>query len=343
MATPRGGADPPLERTLFEEPYRFDFFQAVRLLERLQPGRAAVGRDGPPAREVVRFLARPGFVFPASAIDGLVTPEGSESAPAMTVNFLGLTGPSGVLPHVYTELVQTRQRAGDSALAAFLDLFNHRLLSLFYRAWEKHRVAAGAAEGEGDDQFEGHLFALLGLGLRPLRNRHSFPDRALPTYAGFFARRHRPAVVLEELLRDYFGLPMEVVQFSGQWLRLTPGDLSTLARRGANNALGVSLVVGSRVWDEQGKIRLRLGPLSFAEFRAYLPDGPGFRALVEMTRLFVDAEFDLDVQLVLKADEVPRCHLSSRPGAGARLGRFAWVGARRPARDVDNAVFRAPV
>src|SRR5262245_44942531 len=176
MAAARGGADAPLERTLFDEPYRFDFFQAVRLLQRLDPGRAPVGRDGPPAKEVARFHVRPGLAFPASAIDRLGRPEGPESPPAMTVNFLGLTGPSGVLPHVYTDLIQARQRAGDPSLGAFLDLLNHRLLSLFYRAWEKHRVAAPAGTvGEGDDRFAGHLFALLGLGLRPLRNRHDFP------------------------------------------------------------------------------------------------------------------------------------------------------------------------
>ena len=123
----------------------------------------------------------------------------------MTVNFLGLTGPSGVLPQVYTELVQARARSGDTTLAAFLDVFNHRLVSLFYRAWEKHHVAV-AAEADGADRFSDYLFSLIGLGLRPLRSRHEFPDRVLLTYSGFFARRQRPAgsggnAVLREYVR----------------------------------------------------------------------------------------------------------------------------------------------
>src|SRR4051812_40371430 len=138
MASAGGRADPSLEQTLFEEPYRFDFFQAIRLLERLRPELATVGREGPPVREIVRFLAHLSLKFPPSPIHQLERREQASVAPAMTVNFLGLTGPSGVLPHVYTELMMERVRHGDRSLVDFLDLFNHRLISLFYRAWEKH-------------------------------------------------------------------------------------------------------------------------------------------------------------------------------------------------------------
>jgi type VI secretion system protein ImpH len=339
MATPGRRADPALDEALRTEPFRFEFFQAVRLLRALGDGRAPVGRDNPPALEIVRFHARAGLIFPPSAIHR-IEPAAAARPPSMTVSFLGLTGPSGVLPHVYSDLVQARARLGDSALGEFLDLFNHRLISLFYRAWEKHRVAVASEQG-GDDQFAGHVFALIGLGLKTLRGRHDFSDAALLTYAGFFARRHRPAVVLEDLLRDHFGIAVEVVQFSGQWLKLDPGDRSAAGRTGRHNRLGVDVVIGSRVWDEQGKVRLRLGPLGFEAFRDYLPDGPSFRPLVQMARLFLDAEFDVDVQLVLKTDEVPACRLSSRPGAGARLGRFAWLRSRPLPHDVDDAVFAA--
>jgi type VI secretion system protein ImpH len=343
MATPGRRADPPLERTLFEEPYRFDFFQAVRLLERLAPDRAPVGRDGPLSREVVRYLARISLVFPPSAIDHLErSDESSASPPEMTVNFLGLTGPSAVLPHVYTELLLERRRQGDATLAAFLDLLHHRLVSLFYRAWEKHHPYVGYERGR-DDRFSDHLLHVIGLGPASLRGRHEFPDALPLSYAGLFARRHRPAAVLEGLLRDAFRLPVEVIPFVGQWLALEPGDRSTIGRAGAHNALGESLVLGGRVWDEQGKFRLRLGPLSFEQFRAHLPDGDAFRPLAQMARLFVDAEFAFDVQLVLKADEVPDCRLSSAAGAGARLGRYAWLRSRPLARDVDDAVFASGV
>ncbi len=340
MATPVGREVPPVERTLFEEPFRFDFFQAVRLLERLAPGLRAVGREGPARREVARFGAARGLAFPASAIQAL---DGSGEGPAaMTVGFMGLTGPMGVLPHSYTEMVVERQRAGDRTLAAFLDLFNHRLISLFYRAWEKYRPGLAYERG-ADDPFAGAIDSLIGLGMEPLRGRHAFPDAAPRFYAGLFAQRHRSAVMLERLLREYFGLPVEVLQFQGRWLRLDPADRSRLGASNRNNQMGVSLVVGERVRDEQGRFRLRLGPLTIRQFRALSPEGPAFRALVEMTRLYVDAELDFDVQLVLLASDVPDCRLGAGDGPGARLGRDAWLKVGPLSADADEAVHASGV
>jgi len=338
MATPGRRADPPLEQTLFEEPYRFDFFQAVRILELLQPERAPVGLDGPPGREVVRFHAHQSLTFPASSIHSLDRRDDHDEPPAMTVAFMGLTGPMGVLPLVYSNLMIERLRAGDHTMAAFLDLINHRLISLFYRAWEKYHPFVAFERGAGDALSE-DLFDLIGLGTAALRNRQRFPDRALLFYTGIFAQRRRPAIALESLLLDAFALPVRVEQFVGQWLTLEPGDRSIMGSEGRNNELGASFVLGSRVWDEQGKIRLRIGPLTFERFCALLPDGPALGPVAHMARLFVDGEFDVDVQLVLKASEVPESRLSSEPGQGARLSRFAWLKSRDFARDVDDAVF----
>jgi type VI secretion system protein ImpH len=340
MATPSRRADPPLEETLFAEPYRFDFFQAVRLLERLQEDRAPVGREAHPAREVVRFLVHQSLLFPPSEIHALERPKESEGPPAMTIAFMGLTGPSGVLPRFYTELLMERRRVGDQTSSVFFDLFNHRVLSFFFRAWEKYRPYIAYERGE-DDRFSEALFHLIGLGARPLRQRHEFPDRVLLFHAGLFAQRHRPVTMLERLLGDYFGLPITVEQFAGRWLRLDATDRSTIGASGVHNALGSSLVLGARVWDEQGTIRLRVGPLTFAQFLAYQPDGLSARPLAQMARLYVDGEFAIQVQLVLKADEVPACRLSSEPGAGARLGRFAWLKSREFERYVDDLAFEA--
>src|SRR5918993_1090668 len=234
MAPPRRRQDPPLIETLFEEPFRFDFFQAVRLLHRLDPDRVAIGRDGPPRREVARFSARLSLNFPPSSIYELQRPTEPEFPPPMTVSFMGLTGPSGVLPVFYTKLLMERSKERDRTLAAFLDLLNHRLVSLFYRAWEKYHVIVPYERGE-DDRFSRSVFHLIGLGTRGLRRRHDFPDEALLFYAGHFARRRRPVVVLEDVLRDAFGLPVQVQQFVGQWLRLEPADRSTLGTSGSHN------------------------------------------------------------------------------------------------------------
>lgn len=334
---------PSLQEALFEEPYRFDFFQAVRLLARLDPDRALVGREGLPRRECVRFRALPSLSFPPSSIAALEPPGDPTDPPAMAVAFLGLYGPSATLPTVYTELIIERLGKGDRTLAAFLDLFNHRMVSLFYRAWEKYRPAIARERGESDDRFADHLYALMGLGISPLRNRLAVADAALLPAAGLFAQRRRPAVALEAILSDYFGRPVTVESFQGRWLHLDPDDCSKLSRPslGSNNQLGLSLVLGTKVWDEQSKFRLRIGPLSLEDFRALLPGTTAFRVLCELTRQYVDAEFDFDVQLVLRAREIPPCQLAATPGAGPQLGRTTWLTSRPRQEDAREPIFAA--
>ena len=151
MAASGGRTDPSLEEALFDRGYEFEFFQAVRLLARLFPLRIAVGGTAKPAEEIVRFGARLSMAFPASAVHDIERVPDSPDPARMTVAFMGLTGTQGILPFFYTEYTIARKAAKDHALSAFLDLFNHRFLSLFYRAWEKHRPPVlyeqGAATG----------------------------------------------------------------------------------------------------------------------------------------------------------------------------------------------------
>src|SRR5262245_18194950 len=166
MATQNGRADPPLERVLFEEGYRFDFFQAVRVLERLYPNRQPVGRDALPSQEVVRFRSHLSLSFPPSAIHEIERLQDGRGPAQMTVAFMGLTGLLGVLPRHYTELLLERVRHKDQTLRDFLDFLNHRLISLFYRAWEKYRFPIAyeraMVQQKGYDRFSLHLFDLLG-------------------------------------------------------------------------------------------------------------------------------------------------------------------------------------
>jgi type VI secretion system protein ImpH len=363
MAAAGGREGVALSAALFREGHRFDFFQAVRLLERLArerardgegPRRHPVGEDRLPNQEVVRFRALPALSFPAGTVAQLREPDGDgEPGPAeMVVTFLGLTGPAGVLPAHYTRLLLERVRKfRDHALRDFLDLFHHRLIALFYRAWAKYRLPIAYERahldsgGPGMDPCTRVLYSLIGFGTGRLRGCLEVPDEALLYYAGHFAHFPRSAVALEALLRDYFGLPIRVAQFQGQWLYLSPEDRSLLpsAARplGQNGQLGVSCVAGGRVWDVQGKFRLRVGPLTYEQFRHLLPNTLGLRSLGQLTRAYVGAELDFDVQLVLLASEVPWCRLAPRGADHPRLGWNTWVRSRPFERDVEDAVFVA--
>jgi type VI secretion system protein ImpH len=341
MAAESGRADPSLADELFEGGYRFEFFQAVRVLERLFADRAPVGRAASPADEVVRFKTLLSLSFPPSAIHEIARVADDGAGATMTVAFMGLGGPLGVLPRHYTELMIERARHKDRALADFLDLFNHRLISLFYRAWEKYRFLVGyerATRRGGRDPFSQALFDQFGMGTRGLRGRLEVEDDTLLFYAGLLAQHPRSASALEGMLTDYFGVPARTVQFMGQWLPLAEDNRSRLGRGGANNVLGESAVIGRRVWDQQAGFRLRLGPLTYPQLCGFLPSGPAFRPLAQLTRFFVGQEVDFDVQLVLRASEVPACRLGAPDARAPRLGWSAWLKTRDFTRDADDPV-----
>ncbi len=343
MAAEGRGADSPVEDILYGEGYGFDFFQAVRLLERLYPLRRPVGRDAIPAEEVVRFRTHLSLSFPPSEIHEVVPPPDQNQPAHMSVAFMGLTGPLGVLPRHYTELLLTRVRQKDTALRDFLDMFNHRLISFFYRAWEKYHFTVAferaVSRQEGVDRFSQNLFDLIGMGTQGLRGRLEVEDETLLFYAGLLTQHPRSASALEGLLTDYFRVPVDVTQFIGQWLPLSEHNRTHLGPRQANNALGANAVAGSRVWDQQAKFTLRLGPLAYAEFCQFLPSGEAFRQLVGMARFYAGQEFDFDVQLILRAAEVSGCRLGAVGQFAPRLGWSTWLKTGAFARDAEDAVF----
>jgi len=267
----------------------------------------------------------------------------------MVVSFLGLTGPSGVLPQHYTTLLLSRVRGKDFALRDFLDLFNHRLVSLFHRAWEKYRLPFSyersrlESGAEGADPVTTTLYCLVGLGTDGLRGRLSVADEAFLYYAGHFAHHPRSALGLEGLLQDYFGMPLRVEQAQPQWLTLDEEDRSLMPGGdhpdGRCARLGMDMVVGERVRDVQSKFRLRVGPVDYTAFRRFFPGSAGLRELAELTRTYVGPEFDIDVLVLLLPEEVPWCRLDSAAEEPARLGWNTWVRCQPMEKVVEDALF----
>ena len=330
MATYGWGTHHAVADWLFAEAYRFDFYQAVALLERLYPERVSVGEGEDPGKEVVRFTSTVALAFPASDVAD-VTPPVDEGAPAaMRVNFLGLAGSLGPLPPPYTELILERVGQKDTALRDWLDVFNHRLVSLLYRVRKQHRIGLDSLPPD-HDQVSHYLYALLGLGTPGLQGRMPVKDRALLFYAGLVAQQPRSMVGLETLLADYFHVPVRGQQCDGQWQHLDADQLTTIGRSGRNQRLGRGVVLGTRIWDQQGKFTLHLGPLTLQAFLDLCPMGQGFHSLCALTRFYVGQAFDFEVRLTLKAAEVPVSQLSVV--SGPRLGWTSWLKTRECTAD----------
>jgi len=345
MARSKRRARLTLSQQLLAEPHRFEFFQAVRLLAwtRIAAGQHREVNAAPTsALELLRFRAWPGLRFTGSEVirlePGVQAEEGAASGPAVLwVGFFGLIGPSGVLPEHYTRLVIERNRRNDPALGEFLDLFNQRSLSLFFGAQEKYRLpfawerahrGTPSTDGAGrGDPYTDLLRSLTGLRGTAVQRRLAVPDEFMLHFAGHLARRPRSALALRGLLENLLGLPVEVVQFQGCWLYLETEQQTRLWGSGESDdfqTLNGGALAGERVWSVRSRFRLRIGPLSLAQFQALMPGSPRLRALCDLTRLFVGPELGFDVQPVLRDEEIPDCQLDA--GEPGRLGWGSWLG-----------------
>lgn len=311
-------SESPLKDWLFAEGYKFDFYQAVRLLEILYPECASAGEGSDPLKEAVRFRSNNSLSFPASDVQQVAPAEHNRPA-RMLVNFLGLAGAHGPLPHPFTELVLERIRQRDTALRDFLDIFNHRLVSLMYRTGKVHRQSLTSKSPE-QSPVTGFLYSFLGLGLQPLRKRMKVEDRALLFYSGLVCQEPRSAKGLERILADYFQVQVSLKPFQGKWRDLEPAQWTRIGRNGRNRALGRSAMAGTRYWDQQSSVQVELGPMTFLQFLDFLPNGSAFRPLCELVRFYAGIEFDFTFSLKLLPFHVPQSRLGR-----ARLGWTSWL------------------
>lgn len=339
-AGPYQAVDVLLHRT----PQEFEFFQAVRLFERLFPERSPVGRFVSPSKEVLRFCAHASIPFPPSRIQRVDWPDQPGPAPRMVINFMGLAGPSGLLPLYYTELIVDRLRNKDHALREFLDIFNHRMISLFYQAWEKYRFAIPYERGERD-RFSHSLMDLIGMGTTHLDNRLAVRDDTLMYYSGLLSLNSRSATALRLILWDYFDVPVEIEQFVGAWHRLEKSNLCLLeaftdgVSGSASEQLGWGAIVGDEIWNQQSGVRIKMGPLSLTEYLDFLPSGTAHQPLKSLAKFISRGEIDFEVQLILKKDEVPACELGSEEAAAPRLGWTSWAKTEPKPADPGDAIF----
>jgi type VI secretion system protein ImpH len=322
-----------LEEALAGTPYRFDFYQALRRIECAHRDRPRLGTSRRPDQDPVR-LGQEAFTAFAPAAISTYQPADEDRPGRLAVNFFGLLGPHGPLPLHLTEYTRDRLRnAADPTLARFLDVFHHRMLSLFFRAWANAQPAVSFDRPEAD-RFGFYVGSMFGLGMPSLRDRDEFPDAAKLHHAGLLACPARNPDGLKAMVEDFFGVPTSVEEFVGEWLELGSTDLCRLGTTPAESALGGSITLGSRTWERQYKFRLTLGPLGYANYERFLPGHDNPARLRALVRNFIGQELTWDVRLVLRRDQVPGLRLDGR----GRLGWTTWLASAPPPGDPDDLV-----
>jgi len=325
-----------LAADLRNRPFDFDFFQAVRRLECINSDLPRVGHSRRPQNDPVRFCQNVSLAFAPSAISAYC--EATDQDPAkMTVNFFGLLGQGGPMPLAITEYIYDRlQNHRDKTLTVFLDIFHHRMISLFYRAWACNQQCV-SYDRKDEDCFAVYIGSLFGIGDDSFRNRDALPDVAKLHYSGRLVCQSRNVEGLREILEDYFEVTVDIQQFVGQWINLPQNYLCQLGSSCENAKLGSTLIVGSRFWECQQKFRIKLGPMDLPRYQAFLPGSDSIQRLIAWVKNYVGDEFLWEVQLILKASMIPRLCL----GRMGQLGWSSWLGARKSLKNADDLVLRS--
>jgi type VI secretion system protein ImpH len=323
-----------LERELLERAERMDFFQILRLLENAHPGKPRIGASLRPRDDSVRFGQDPSLAFEPTAVRGF-TPASSEQRARLAVNFIGLLGPNGPLPLHLTEYARDRARNnGDPTLAAFLDVFHHRIVSLFYRARASAEPAL-SLDRPALDRFGDYVGSLFGIGSPALQERDEIGDFAKLHFAGLMANQRRPAAGLVTILRAYFKLPVAIEQFVGHWMKIPLDGQTRIGMQDQGNRIGSSAVLGRSVWDCQHKFRLVIGPIGYEDYQRMLPGGDSMTRLLAWVRNYAGMVLDWDVRLILEQEQVPRLALGGR-----RLGWTTFLSSVPARRDSDQLLIR---
>jgi type VI secretion system protein ImpH len=352
MVSPRRTSDSSLIGRLAAEPWKFRFFQAVRLLERQHVRQAhkqrvnggpMVGEEADPRQRIVRFRAATRLSFPACEIDAV--DDAPPEPTAMTVTFLGLSGPSSVLPQHYGVTVWRQLRNRNTALRDFFDVFNDRLVAFFYRAWGKYRVPI-SVERTGENGEAGATVALrslIGFGTDHLLARTEIPEHPMLHYSGALSHFPRNSASLAAMLSDFFRLPIRVEPFDGRWFPLPSEERTRIAaddRISRFARLSVDAVVGESYWDVQSSFTIEIGPVDYAAFSSFMPNGANLRRLADLTRLYVDPNLGFRVELCLMRNEVPRIELDRRCLVEPLLSWNTWLRHEPLVQDARDASYR---
>ncbi len=358
MPSPRRRKDISIIQDLAGAPYKYTFIQTVRLIQRSatlnkNPASKPVGLFTPPTAESIRFSVNQSLSFPAAEIESVtdIINVAREKHWGVDVNFMGLTGSSGVLPHHYTETILQRLKIKDEALKEFFDLFNHRTISLFYQASTKYSLALNYEHSKTGadkkiDHFTRAFLSLIGMGTTRLNNRLHIEDESLIYYSGLLSEQIKTSANLKQILQNHFNVPIKIREFIGQWQELIDDVRTRLPNGrvspGQNNNLGKSAMIGKKGWLAQGKFSIVIGPLKKDQLQEFAPGTQALKAMNEIVRLYAGMEYDYDFKIQIRKSDIPyQVKLDSHNPPC--MGWNTWLASKKDRVHAENATMEISV
>jgi type VI secretion system protein ImpH len=297
------------------EPSNFSLIQAIHLIQASQPKAPPIGHLGPPSIECLRIRPALSLAFPTSEIadcKSFVTSNGSTKF-VLTTTPLGLYGANSPLPTYFTERLLREDE--DGPMRAFVDLINHRLLSLLYRSFLKYRPILDIPDGGQGSHYERRAMCLLGI---PDQLSEQIPGTFLLSFAGLLTTTARSADSLERLVRGYFAVDCTVDQCIPHWLNLPKEEQTRLGQ--ANIRLGYQVVAGDRVRSSSTAYRLTLGPITWHMTDPFYVGGQKLKDMLALIAFFDQRHLHVIIDIIVDIEGIPNFTLGDN---SLRLGRAA--------------------
>lgn len=286
----------------------YDFFQLVRVLKLLGVN-----------DNVIKYQSLPTLSFATSDVNHL---KKNHEKYDLFITFMGLVGQAGVLPNHFTELMLERLDAKDNGLKAFLNIFEDRIINLFYQSWEQSRFYLALEQGE-DTRAQRIINLIHSLTGQPIAIESETDKNIRLFYSGLYTKKNRPKGALEVLLSDYFLLPVKVIENQGRWFSLETEDVTKISRKKQNNYLGVNAVVGHRVWYIQNQFKIQVNADSYEVFKKLLPNRPMLKKLRSMVSEYIGMEFQFVLEVLVNKKTIPLTKISKKNHA--QLGWNSWL------------------
>lgn len=332
MEAPVRNTASSLKDALFLYPYEFEFCQALKILEVLHPECLSLGQFSSPSQEVVSLKSRVAYAYPPSDLYQLHRLQ--QNTPyTLEVNFLGIGGPHGPLPMPYSDMLIERTHQKDLGFQEFLNIFNHRILSLLYRIRKKYWVHLETKTPENTG-LASVLLSYLGLGMPSYRHRMDIPDRSLLSYAGLIWRTTKSEGGYTALISDYFGVTCRIQTFEGEWLSLEKDQLTYLTAGNPWRRLGRGASLGQKAWTITRTCRVSLGPLSLAQFKKFLPGQQGYQHFKSLSHFYMGLDHHVRINLILKKEDIPPLCLNKK----IHLGWDSWLSTHSPLQDDHQVI-----
>ena len=325
MASSFGRQTNAITEEMSHPPQQHEFFQLIRLLKK-----RACAKNVQPS---IRLKSNTLLKYPATAVDGTSKIQSKENANKHGIevinNFIGLTGQSGVLPKHLTIAVLEQISNKDFSLNDFFEIFNQRILTLFHTTCESGKIHLEYESSPSIDSSMKALNLLLGLASSHTNaNTVAMQKDTLLFYSGLFAKAARPAGSLAAILEDHFNLPVKISNYTGEWLEVQKHEQTNLTTRGASrkyNELGISTMLGQKVWLAQNRFTICIGPIHYDEYQGLLPNKEMQAEIRNIIGHYISHEFSFSIRVLVEPRSVPTRALKHNRKQASQLGWNAWL------------------